>query len=281
MSENLPESLEWLDRALKIYERIAALRPTDSRFQSSLAACCSEVGLYLSYRKEVEPSLAHLNRARTILQKLVDSHPDQIDFKKDLAEVVNRMGYVDFTRRDFPAALEHYKEFQKLCLEILEEVKVGPKPLKFQDMLARSYFNIAAMYREPEDAQRSLDASGKAAEYWSKLVDIAPSVTSYQVDLGGAYYSKAWTEYQLGRGSEALASVDQALAIFDRLIKDEPENLDYQVEKGAVLNLKGGIYYEARQNDQATLRPFSRPFNFADRYFEGQAVSTVARSISA
>ena len=147
VSENLPESLEWLDRALKIYERIATLRPTDTRFQSSLAACCSEMGLYLSYRKEVGPSLAHLNRARTILQKLVDAHPDQIDFKKDLAEIINRMGYVDFTRRDYPAALGHYKEFQKLCQEILDAVKVGPKPLKFQDMLARSYFNIATMYQ--------------------------------------------------------------------------------------------------------------------------------------
>ena len=88
-------------------------------------------------------------------------------------------------------------------------MKVGPKPLKFQDMLARSYFNIAAMYREPEDAQRSLDASAKAVEYWSKLVDIAPSVTSYRVDLGGAYFSKAWTEVRLGRGSDALASTGQ------------------------------------------------------------------------
>ena len=67
VSENLPQSLEWLDRALKIYERIGA-EADGPPLPVQPGACCSEMGLYLSYRKEVGPSLAHLNRARAILQ---------------------------------------------------------------------------------------------------------------------------------------------------------------------------------------------------------------------
>jgi tetratricopeptide (TPR) repeat protein len=118
-------------------------------------------------------------------------------------------------------------------------------------MLAMSYFNIATMYQEREDAQRSLDASGKAAEYWSRLVDVAPSVTSYQVDLAGAYYLKAWTEHQLGRESDSMASADRALKIYNRLLNDDPENLEHQVQKGFVLNHEGVIHDEARRNEQA------------------------------
>ena len=70
-------------------------------------------------------------------------------------------------------------------------------------------------------------------------LNLLPRSPSYQVDLGAGLLLKAWTEHQLGRESDALASADQALKIFDRLIEDEPENLDYQVKKGFVLNHKG------------------------------------------
>jgi serine/threonine-protein kinase len=250
-SENLPESLNWLTSALKIYKELVNQRPADPRFQAKLGSCCSEMALCLSNRKEIDKSLDYLNQARTIFQDLIKSHPDQIDYKMDLAEIINRIGYLDFTGIHYPAALEHYREFQKLSLEILNAVKKGPKPLKIQDMLALSYFNIAVMYRDRADAERSLEASGKAVEYWSRLVEVAPSVTSYMRDLGMAYFSRAWTQHQIGRDSDALASADQALAIHKRLIDDEPENLGHQADRADVLNFKGVVFYEARKNDEA------------------------------
>ena len=246
-SENLPESVTFLKRALEIYLKLATESPSEPRFQSSLAACYSEIGDCFSLAKRVDESLDYLNKARTIQQQLVDSHPDKVDYKKSLAEIVNRVGFVDFTRRDYPAALKIYQEFQKLCQQILDEVQVGPKPLKIQDLLATSYYNIASMYREQEDAQPSLEASKKAEENWSKLAGLHPSVTSYQMNLGSAFWSMAWAQNRLEHHSDALASVDQALAIFDRLIKIE-DKLDYQLENASALNLKGVIYDDARQN---------------------------------
>jgi serine/threonine-protein kinase len=250
-STNLPECLVWLDLARAIYQQATSKRPGDPRFLSKLASCCSDTAVYLSYRNEVEQSLKYLDRARKIVEELVQSHPDQIDYQRELAEIINRIGLVDFTRGDFPAALKHYQEFQKLCLAILNDMKVGPKPLILQDMLAQSYFNIAVMYRGQADAERSLEASGEAVKYWSKLVDLAPSVTHYRRDLANAYFSRAWTQHQLGRDKEAFESVADATEIFKRLIKDEPDNPNHQVDLGNVLNLKGVIYYEARQNEQA------------------------------
>jgi serine/threonine-protein kinase len=249
-SENLPESLDWLKRALKIYREIASRKPADPRFPSKLGTCCSDVALCLSKRKEIDESLEYLNEARNIFERLIKSHPNQIEQKLDLAETINRIGFLDFTRRDYPGALEHYKEFQKLSQDILDAVK-GPKPLKIQDQLALSYFNIAVMYRDRAESERSLEASGKAVEHWSRLVEVAPSVTSYKVDLGRAYFSRAWTQQQIDRDSDAQASADQALAIYKRLIDDEPENIDHQADRADVLNFKGAVFYEARKNDPA------------------------------
>jgi len=250
-TENLPESLTYLNKALAIYQKLATQSPAEPRFQASLAACCSEMGLCLSLDKRLDDSLKYLNQARTIQQRLVDSHPEKIDYKKSLAEIINRAGYVDYTRRDYPAALRIYQEVQKLCQEILDEVQVGPKPLKIRDLLATSYYNIASMYREQDDARRSLEASKKAQENWSELAGSHPSVTSYQMNLGSAYWSMAWAQYRLGHHSDAHVSVDLELAIFDRLSKAEPNNhieLDYEIEKASALNLKGTIYDDERQN---------------------------------
>ena len=68
------------------------------------------------------------------------------------------------------------------------------------------------------------------------------------MNLGKAHWSMAWAQYRLGRHADALVSLDQALAIFDRLIKAEPNNLDYQIEAARALSLKGVIYDDQRQN---------------------------------
>ncbi len=247
-SENLPESLTYLDKALAIYQQLAAQSPSEPRFQSSLAACYAEMGVCFSVDKRLDDSLKYLNQAQTIQQRLVELHPHKLDYKKSLAEIINRVGYLDYTRRDYPAALRIYQEFQKLCQEILDEVKVGPKPVKIQNLLATSYNNIACMYREQEDAKQSLEASKKAEEYLSRLATSHSSVTGYQVNLGSAYYSMAWAQYRLGHHSDAHVAVDLDLAIFDRLSKAKPNNLDYEIEKASALNLKGVIYDDERQN---------------------------------
>jgi tetratricopeptide (TPR) repeat protein len=88
----------------------------------------------------------------------------------------------------------------------------------------------------------------KAEENWSKLVSSHPSVTSYQMNLGRAYWSRAWAQYRLGHHADAIVSVDLDLAILDRLIKTESGSLDYEIEKASALNLKGVIYDEERHN---------------------------------
>lgn len=248
MSESLPESLDWLNRALRIYERVAAERPLESRSQASLAACCSEIGDCHSRSSDVDRSLEFFKRARETQQRLVARHPDKIEYKKSLAETINRLGYVDFTRRDFPGALKTYQEFQKLCEEILSAVTSGPKPLNLQDLLAKSYYNIAAIYRWQEQAEPSLAAAKEAEKHWQRLVDVHGSVTAYQVDLASAFCARAWAEDRLGRHELALMSADRALGILDRVIKAEPDNLVHLVEKARTLNLKGMIYDDLRQS---------------------------------
>jgi serine/threonine-protein kinase len=250
-SEGYPEALSWLTRALQIYQQAAAHDRGNPKFQASQAACCSEIGLCLSRLDQFEKSLGFLNQGRAIQDKLVQLSPDNIDYKKGLAEIVNRIGDVDFRRQDFDAGLRTFEEFHKICQEIIDGVKTGPKPLRIQITLATSYYNIGAAYLEQSKLEQSLAAYKKAEEIQSRLASQHSTVVSYQRELGLTYLSMAIVEYHMGRPQSALASIEKAMEIFDRMVKAEPEQLDHLLQLGRLLTLKSVIHDEARRNDLA------------------------------
>src|SRR5262249_23798244 len=171
--------------------------------------------------KQVEEGLEYLTRARMTLEKTLLRNPEKAEYKRDLADVFNLMGLAEWSRRDYLTSLKHFQEYQNLIQQIIDEQTKGPKPLKTKDMLARSFFNISRIHDEQGNLQACLDALRQAAKGWSELVDIAPSVTNYRAELGRAHMVISLAERQHGQDPEALASVEKALTIFDRLIKDE------------------------------------------------------------
>jgi serine/threonine-protein kinase len=256
-AENPTEAINWLRAALRIRQRLVNQRPSQTRFLASLADCNSEIGNCYALLRLTEQGLDYLRKARAIQQTLVGQYPQDLTIKKGLAEIINRLGYIDYRRHDYVAALNTFQEFQKLCREILEEVKFGHKPLRIQDLLARSYFNIAVMYSEQEKYELAVEAYREAGNQWSRLVDLHPSVTGFQVNLGKAYSAMALAQHRAGRDSEAFSLLDESVDIFQRLVKAEPDNLDHRVEMGRIWNIKGYIYDEQRRNELA-IEPLQR-----------------------
>ena len=121
VSDNLPEAMNWQGNALRIYELLAAQDPSDSRLQATLAECYSKLAICFSDDQQPEKCLQYLEKARDIQLRLVEGHPDDMEYKKGLAEILNHKGYFYFARGEYSTAISTYKEFQRLCLEILRE----------------------------------------------------------------------------------------------------------------------------------------------------------------
>jgi tetratricopeptide (TPR) repeat protein len=81
-----------------------------------------------------------------------------------------------------------------------------------QDMLAKSYYNIASMYFEQGKPQLALEALKAAERLRTLLVNLHPSVTSYRADLGTVHMKTADAERQLKHPTEALARANKALS---------------------------------------------------------------------
>jgi serine/threonine-protein kinase len=249
-SDNLPEGLGWQGKALQIYERLAALDPNDPRLQANVAECCSQMAICYSKSQDPKKCLDYLEKARDIQIKLVDRNPSVIDYRKGLAEIINRKGYFFYDRGEYGTAFSTFEEFQRLCIQILAEER-GPSPLRMQNMLAKSYYNIAMMHLQQSRPKLALEALQKAEIYWTRLSSLHSTVRSYRFDLSTVYMRIADSEHRLGHAPEAMANINKAMDLFDQLVKDEPDNLEYRFNQAFSTNLKACIHDDARRNDLA------------------------------
>ncbi len=249
-SDNLPEALDSEGRALRIYESLADQDPSDARLQSSLSDCCC--GMAICYSKDHQPEkcLQFLDKASAIQLRLIKDHPEQMEYKRGLARITNDKGYFYYERGEYSKALTEYNQFQRLCLDILNE-HPSPTPLKLQNMLAMSYYNIATMHFQEGKLQLALEPLKQAEEYWTRLMNLHPSVTSYRFDLGTVHLKVADVERHLKHTNVALARAKQALEIFNQLVKAKPDDLEYRLYQAWAMNLEGALYDDERRNDLA------------------------------
>ncbi len=77
-----------------------------------------------------------LQKAKAIREQLVERSPHDIGDQRSLAEVINELGYVFDRRLEYPAAVQAFQEFQKICQSLLEQIPYGPKPIRLLDRLA-------------------------------------------------------------------------------------------------------------------------------------------------
>ena len=114
-----------------------------------------------------------------------------------------------------------------------------------------SYYNISEMYLRDGKTQLAAEALRQAENFWTRLTNLHPSVTSYRFDLGTVHYRMADVERQLKHFNEAHAQNKKAMEIFNQLVKVEPDRLDHQIYQGWARNLEGVIYDDERRNDLA------------------------------
>jgi serine/threonine-protein kinase len=248
---NLPNALKSLSHARAILEPLAAQHPDAARFDSNLAECLVKIGIIHTNLESPGEGLPMLQRARAIRQRMVERSPNDSGYKRGLAEVINDLGYVYYKSNDDSAALAAFQEVQKICQSLLEQVQVGPKPVKILEWLARSYYNVATIQLKQGEDQQALRSFEQSLDYRSALVAAHPSVTTFQADLGASYREIASRQHALGQDDTAIHSAEQAIEVFERLAQLHPDVARYRSELGRSYNALGCIYDEKRENLQA------------------------------
>jgi len=248
---NLQTALKSLSEAQLILEPLVARRREVALFQAHLADCLANIGIIRAKLESPDQALAMLKRAKAIRQQLIERSPDDIGYQRSLAEVTNELGYVFYKRHDYPAALQTFQGVQQICLSLLKQIQVGPKPVKILEWLARSYYNMATIQWNGDQREQALRSFEQSLYYQSALVASHSSVTAFHEDLAASYREVAGCQHTAGQDDKARASIQQSLEVLERLVHSHPDHARYRSELARSWNTLGYLYDEARDNLKA------------------------------
>jgi eukaryotic-like serine/threonine-protein kinase len=248
---DLPKAMDSVNQARSILENVASRHRLSVNDQACLANCYDEIGLLQGNLESGDQGLEMLEKATALQQQLIVRGPDLLARRQKLAQFINDVGFVYFKRNDFPAAIRSFQKLQELCVSLIDEITEGPTPVELLSLLALSHYNVATMHVAQRQNEKALESFEKSLEYRRTLVDLHPSVSTFQEQLAKSYREVAIEEHKAGHSEIGLQNLRKALDILDRLSRSESEQARYHAELGRTWNAIGYIHDEMRNNQKA------------------------------
>ena len=246
-----PEAMRTLSQSRAILERLAERHPSIAAYRSSLALCYIEIGIVHARLEQPEESLAIHEKARAIQQDLISQFPDKLSYQRSLAENINAIGYAHYRRLDYDAALRAFHDVVDTCQSIMKQQTHGPRPVWLLNLLALGQYNIGSIHKEMGDVEKALPALERALGYRVALAEQHPSVTEFQQKLGVSYREVAELQHKAHHDVKALESSQKSVAVFENLVRSQPDQAGFHSELGLSRNYLGVIHDDARRNDEA------------------------------
>jgi eukaryotic-like serine/threonine-protein kinase len=240
-----------LTRARAILEPLAAANPLEARYQSSLADCYSEIAAVQARMERSGESLFLLEKAQAIEKSLINQYPDKHAYQKSMAEITNVLGYAYYKMGRNDEAIQSFRQVQHICLNVLQQVTAGPKPLWLLNLVALAHFNIGSILKEKRELKDALLEFDQSVLYRSALVDSHPSVTEYKEKLGMGCREIAQVQHDAHEDAKAVQSMQRSVDVLKALVHEQPDQAGYHSELGLSWNYLGCLYDNARNNTEA------------------------------
>jgi tetratricopeptide (TPR) repeat protein/nucleoside phosphorylase len=206
------EALAATERAVKLYEELAAKRP--DAFLPELVMSLNNLGAIYSELGRRDEALAATERAVELCDELAAKRPDA--FLPELAMSLNNLGaiYRELGRRDEALAAT------ERAVKIREELAVE-RPDAFLPKLAMSLNNLGGMYRELGRWDEALGATQRAMTLYDELTAKRPD--AFLPDLAMSLNNLGVMYREMGRQDEALAATERAVELYDGLAAKRPD----------------------------------------------------------
>jgi eukaryotic-like serine/threonine-protein kinase len=243
--------MHMLGQSRAILERLAERHPSAAAYRSSLSLCYIEIGIVHARLQQPEESLAIHEKARAIQQNLISQFPDRQSYQRSLAENLNAIGYAHYRRLDYAAALRAFDDAVEICQSTMNQQTDGPRPEWLLNLLALGQYNIGSIYKEKGDLEKALPALERALGFRVTLAELHPSVTEFQQKLGTSYREVAELQHKAHLDVKALESCQRSVAIFENLVRSQPELAGFRSALALGRDYIGVIHDDARRNGQA------------------------------
>ena len=247
-------------RALELLEKLVAEFPTVPRHREVLAKVCNSLGMLEKDTGRVEEAETHLRRQVPLARRLAEDFPARPEYRTILGRALSNLGIALFESGRSAESEPILREAIELNTPIMER---SPEDVQVRFYLAASHHNLGEALMRQGNAEAAIAQFRKAQAINEAMIKVSPDKPRYRSDLGSDLDSLAvaLNELRQPKVDETFAA---ATAIFDKLIADHPENVDYRIRQAMCLRNQGGVLHLAGRTEQAEpiYRKGTRPPRF-------------------
>jgi serine/threonine protein kinase len=234
-------------RSFDLLEKLVAEFPTVPRHREVLAKVCNSLGMLENDTGRVAEAELHLRRQVPLARRLAEDFPDRPDYRTILGRALSNLGMALFESGRSAESEPILREAIDLNTPIMQR---SPDDVQVRFYLAASHHNLGEALMRQGNAEAAIAQFQKARAINEAMMKVSPDKPRYRSFLGSNLDSLALALNALNQPKveETFAAAN---AIFDRLIAEHPENIDYRIRHARCLRNQGGILHLAGRAKQA------------------------------
>lgn len=218
------EALEALDRAVEMFERLAAEHPAASEHRRQLAHSRNQQALVLSRSGRPDAARDAYREAIRLQEELLAGAQENVEYLGDLALFHNNLGRLQSETGESAEAQSSFNEAVRLQERALRLEPNNPQRLR---TLAAALDSLGS----PEISQRPGRAAQwfeQALAYRRKAAELRPDDLIYQNDLAMSYNNLGAARASAGNQEAAVEAYAQAVALGEKLAQSAPDQQAYR-----------------------------------------------------
>ena len=234
-------------RAYDLLSNLVAEFPTVARHREVLAKVCNSLGMLEKDTGRVDEAETHLRRQVPLARRLAEDFPLRPEYRTILGRALSNLGIALFESGRSAEAEPILREAIAQNTPIMQQ---SPDDVQVRFYLAASHHNLGEALVRQGNALAAIAEFRKSQAINEEMIKRSPDKPRYRSDLGSDLDSLAVAMNTLGqpKADETFAA---AIAIFEKLIADHPENIDYRIREAMCLRNRGGVLHLAGKTDQA------------------------------
>jgi tetratricopeptide (TPR) repeat protein len=227
----LGEALESFEKSQAIVERLVEQDPRNAGWQRDLGLSHSRMGNVYKAQRKLGEALERFEKYQAIAERLVEQDPSNAGWQRDLGVSHSRMGDVYQGQGKLGEALESFGKYRAIALHLVEQ---DSSNAGWQRDLGVSHSRMGDVYLAQGKLGEALENFEKSQVIAARLAEQDSSNAGWQFELGVSH----WHVYQVtsrqrGTAARAVKALREALRILRVLVKQFPQNAQYQNEMKA------------------------------------------------
>lgn len=207
------------EKATAIWEKVAAVNPTNVLDRRELADSYLDLSSYLDSDRDAQRS--YVEKALAMFRDLIFTHPDNVKARSDLATALWVWANTVRLDQGNAASIKVYEESVAIHEELLREglnVKVSRRNSSL------TYKNLGTLYSMEKDLPKSLELYTKALEMDQRAAAELSDNARVQLDVSFSHKGVGNVHSQLNNMPAAIDEYKKALAIQQAVFSADPKN---------------------------------------------------------